>query len=83
MSGTGGRRRSDGEYSVIEGIDVFRDVMVTGVNVAREGNASTPRLASAGNFWKGRYASSKSTIIQSEESGCKLIVRSNRIVPSE
>eukprot|EP00580_Thalassiosira_gravida_P009710 CAMPEP_0201641658 /NCGR_PEP_ID=MMETSP0493-20130528/24600_1 /ASSEMBLY_ACC=CAM_ASM_000838 /TAXON_ID=420259 /ORGANISM="Thalassiosira gravida, Strain GMp14c1" /LENGTH=67 /DNA_ID=CAMNT_0048115627 /DNA_START=195 /DNA_END=398 /DNA_ORIENTATION=- len=60
ISGTGGSSSSDGEYSVIEG-SAFVGVVLddddddndgdgTGVNVARAGNTSTPRLASAGNF---------------------------------
>lgn len=59
MSGTGGSKSNDGEYSVIErnALDDGKDdfgCIDTGVNVARDGNVSTPRLASAGNFWKGR-----------------------------
>mmetsp|Transcript_15439 Transcript_15439/g.26360 ORF Transcript_15439/g.26360 Transcript_15439/m.26360 type:complete len:85 (-) Transcript_15439:557-811(-) len=60
MSGTGGSKSNDGEYRVVDDIGIFGCLMDVGVdrgttvNVAREGNASIPLLASAGNFWKGR-----------------------------
>jgi len=55
ISGTGGSKRSDGVKSVMEGGAAFEDADgISGVNVATDGNISTPRLASAGNFWNGR-----------------------------